>query len=73
MEFLEHSHETRNLDYLQLRRPRTKTVLYGSKSINARSIDIWNSINKTYHGDKLHEKSRAFCKQLVFDELLSKY
>ena len=48
MEFLEHPLETRNLDHLQLRRLRTKTVLYGSKRINARSIGIWNSIK---HGE----------------------
>ena len=73
MEFLVHPHETRNLDYLQLYRPRTNTILYGSKSINARSIDIWNSINRNYHPNKLHEKSRAVCKQFVYKFLLSKY
>ena len=73
MQFLEHPHDTRNFDYLQLRRPRTKTILYGSKSINSRSIDTWNSINKTYHGDKLHEKSRAFCKKFIYNLLISKY
>ena len=73
MEFLVHPHGTRNLDYLQLYRPRTNTILYGSKSINARSIDIWNSINQNYHHNKLHEKSRAVCKQFVYKFLLSKY
>ena len=73
MAFLEHPHETRNLDFFQLHRPRTKTVLYGSKGINARSIDIWNSINKTHHLVKLHEKSRAVCKQFVYKLLISKY
>ena len=73
MEFLSHPHETRNLDYLQLYRPRTNTILYGSKSINARSIDIWNSINQNHHHEKLHEKSRAICKKFVYKLLLSKY
>ena len=72
-DFAEHRHGTRNLDLNQLNRPRTKTILYGSKSIGARSIDIWNYIDLTHHQKKLQEKSRAFCKQLVFNELLAKY
>ena len=72
-DFAEHQHGTRNLDLNQLNRPRTKTILYGSKSIGARSIDIWNSIDLTHHQKKLQEKSRAFCKHFVFNELLSKY
>ena len=73
MEFLIHPHETRNRDYLQLLRPRTNTIIYGSKSINARSIDIWNSINQDHHLEKLHEKSRAICKSFVYKLLLSTY
>ena len=73
MDFLAHPHETRNLDYLQLYRPRTNTIIYGSKSINARSIDIWNSINLNHHHEKLHVKSRAICKKFVYKLLLSKY
>ena len=73
MEFLVHPHETRNMDYLQLFRPRTNTIIYGSKSINARSIDIWNSINQNHHLEKLHEKSRAICKSFVYKLLLSTY
>ena len=73
MEFLIHPHETRNRDYLQLFRPRTNTIIYGSKSINARSIDIWNSINQDHHLVKLHEKSRAICKSFVYKLLLSSY
>ena len=74
MEFVTHPYGTRNLDCFQLRRPRTNTVLYGSKSINSKSIDIWNSINKNSNlVDDLHKKSRAVCKNLVYELLLSKY
>ena len=73
MEFLEHVHATRSLGCLQLFRPRTKTVTYGSKSINARSVDIWNSINKIYHTEKLHEKSRSVCKDFITKMLISGY
>ena len=73
MKFVEHVHATRSLGCLQLFRPRTKTVTYGSKSINVKSIDIWNSINKVYHSEKLHEKSRSVCKNFVTRILISKY
>ncbi len=73
MEFLEHIHATRTLGCLQLFRPRTKTITYGSKSINARSIDIWNSINKIHHSENLHEKSRSVCKEFVTKLLISMY
>ena len=62
MKFLEHAHATRSLVCLQLVRNGTKTVIYGSKSIKARSVDIWNSVSKTRHNEKLHEKSRSVCK-----------
>ena len=73
MKFLEHVHATRSLGCLQLVRTRTKTVTYGSKSIKARSVDIWNSINKTHHSEKLHEKSRSVCKRFIFELLLAGY
>ena len=74
MDFVTHPYGTRNLEYLQLRRPRTKTVLYGSKSINSKSIDIWNFINKNCNlVDDLHKKSRAVCKSLVYEFFLSNY
>ena len=71
--FLDHPQETRNMALNQLHRPRTNTILYGTKSINSRSIDIWNSIDLDYNQSNLHEKSRGFCKQFVSKILLSKY
>ena len=49
-------HNTRNETYYQLDRPRNKTILYGSKSIKSRSVDIWNIVNNLLHEDKLYEK-----------------
>ena len=71
--FLEHVHATRNMGCLQLFRTRTRTVNYGSRCIKARSVDIWNSINKTHHKEKLHEKSRSVCKNFIFKLLLAEY
>ena len=73
MKFLEHAHATRALGCLQLVRTRTKTVTYGSKCIKAKSVDIWNFINKTHHKEKLHEKTRSVCKKFIFKLLLDEY
>ena len=46
---LDHTHDTRLLAAnVQLKRPSSNTVLYGSKSINNRAIEIWNSINNPW-------------------------
>ena len=66
-------HNTRNETNYQLDRPRSKTILYGSKSIKSRSVDIWNFINNLSHQDKLYEKSRAVCKKLVTEFLIDRY
>ena len=74
MSFLKHpDHATRSLDFLQLERPRTLTVTYGTKSINLMSIDIWNFINQSHCDEKLHEKSRNICKNFVTKFLLDRY
>ena len=74
IDILDHTHDTRQLAAnVQLTRPRSNTVLYGSKSINNRAIDIWNSINNTNPTIKFLEKSRDVCKLLVKRMLLFKY
>ena len=73
MSFIEHPHATRNKDFLQLSRPVSKTITYGSKSINAKSIDIWNSINKIHYKQNFLDKSYAVCKNFVTNLLLSSY
>ena len=64
---------TRNLGYLQLSRPRTKTVTYGTKSIYSKSVDVWNCINRSYYTKVLHEKSRNVCKNFVKKIIIDKY
>ena len=66
-------HNTRNEAYSQLNRPRTKTILYGSKSIKSRSVDIWNYNNKHSNHEKLLEKSRSICKKIVTKFLIDRY
>ena len=73
MEFTEYVYETRTMGCLQIYRPKTKTILYGSKCINARSIDIWNSINKIHNDMNLDEKSRSICKDFVSKYLINEY
>ena len=73
LNFLEHPHDTRNMGCLQLSRPRSKTINYGSKSITARSIEVWNFINKTHYEQRFLDKSLAVCKEFVTKLLLSNY
>ena len=67
------NHNLRNETYLQLNRPSSKTITYGSKSIKSKSVDIWNFINKLSFKEKLHEKSRLACKNFVVKFLLNHY
>ena len=71
--FLDHTHDTRLLA-AKLTRPRPNTVLYRSKSIRNRAIDMWNSINNNINPSvKFLRKSRDVCKLLVKRMLLFKY
>ena len=53
------NHNLRNETYLQLNRPISKTITYGSKSIKSKSVDIWNFINIHSYNVKLYEKSKS--------------
>ena len=66
-------HNLRSKTFLQLKRPISKTIIYGSKSIKSRSVDIWNHINKTFYNVNLHKKSRNVCKNVVTKFLLNSY
>ena len=74
MNYVDHNHETRLLTgNAELAKPRSNTVIYGSKCIENRSIDVWNYINRKYHNVRFLEKSRAVCKILMKKLLLSQY
>ena len=73
LSLVDSDHNTRNETWLQLNRPRTKTINYGSKSIKSKSIDIWNFINKDSYQEKLHTKSRSICKKFVKKFLIDRY
>ena len=74
LNLLDHNHETRLIEAnAQLKRPRSNTILYGSKSIINKAIDIWNSINNDNPSVKFLEKSRAVCKSIIKKLFLSRY
>ena len=66
-------HNLRSKAFLQLKRPSSKTIIYGSKSIKSRSVDIWNYINKFFYKENLHNKSRNVCKKIITKFLLDGY
>ena len=71
--FVDTDHNLRSKTFLQLKRPSSKTIIYGSKSIKSRSVDIWNYINKLFYKENLHKKSRNVCKQIIIKYLLDGY
>ena len=73
LSFVDTVHNLRNENYLQLNRPNSKTILYGSRSIKSKSVDIWNFINMHSYDEKLNEKSRSVCKKIVTKFLIDRY
>ena len=73
LSFVDTIHNLRNESYFQLNRPDSKTILYGSRSIRSKSVDIWNFINMQFYVKKLHEKSRSVCKKIVTNFLIDRY
>ena len=74
LHFLNHTHETRlQSETAQLTRPRSNTVIYGSKSIKNRAIEVWNSISSDHPQIKFLENSHSVCKSFIKKLLLSKY
>jgi len=66
-------HNLRSKSLLQLKRPCSKTIIYGSKSIKSKSVDIWNFINKQFYKENFLKKSRHVCKKVVTKFLLDRY
>ena len=60
--FVNTVNNTRSELYHQVDKLRTRTILYGSKSIKSKSVEIWNFINEIFYKEQLHEKSRQSCK-----------
>ena len=55
--FTNTGNSTRNVLNNQLNSLKTRTILYGSKSIESRCIDNWSSVNDHFHDLKLQDKS----------------
>ena len=73
LSFVNSVYNTRSETYFQLDKIRTNTILYGTNSIKSKSIDVWNSVNKLFFKEKLHEKSRFSCKKFVTKFLITEY
>ena len=71
--FVDTIYNLRNETYFQLKRPSSKTITYGVRSIKSKSVDIWNFVNKHFFKEKLHEKSRTVCKKIVKKFLIDRY
>ena len=71
--FTNTGNSTRNVRNNQLNSLKTRTILYGSKSIESRCIDNWNSVNDHFHDLKFQDRSRAYCKEIVAKLLIDRY
>ena len=71
--FVQTAGNTRNERLNQLANFRTRTVLYGTRSIKSRAVQAWNEINVDLHQIQLQNLSKSVCKNRVFKYLLSKY
>ena len=71
--FVHTSGNTRDERRNQLVNFRTKTVLYGTRSIKSRAVRAWNEINVDLHTMKLQDCSRSICKERVYKYLIDKY
>ena len=67
------NHNLRSKSLLQLKRHCSKTIIYGSRSIKSKSVDIWNFINKQFYKENFLKKSRHVCKKVVTKFLLDRY
>ena len=67
------AHDTRTETLFQLNRLENRTILYGSKSIKSKSIDIWNYFHLNFKEKNLHAKSRSICKKFVKYVMLNRY
>ena len=72
IKFVHTSGNTRAERLNQLVNFRTKTKLYGTKSIKSRAVDAWNQINVDLHYMKLQNVSKSVCKDKVFKYLIDK-
>ena len=52
---------------------RTRTILYGSRSIKSKAVFAWNCINTELHHLKLQNESKGKCREEIFKFLLNKY
>ena len=59
------------LNHLEV--PKTRTTLYGSKSIKSKCVDNWNFVNKHIYHEKIQDKSKSSCKMIVAKFLLERY
>ena len=71
--FVHTTGNTRNERLNQLVNFRTKTVLYGTRSIKARAVRAWNEINVDLYDLRLQNCSKSVCKDRVFKYLINNY
>ena len=63
--------KAKDLNHLQ--NFRTRTILYGSRSIKSKAVFAWNCINTELHHLKLQNLSKGKCREEIFKFLLDKY
>ena len=62
-------HNTRNEYTFQLNRPYSKTIVYGSRSIKSRSVDMWNFINEHSQKEKADHVANFLSKKFLSTDI----
>ena len=68
-----HSYLTRGATYCKVSLPKIKKVTYGEKSISYQAAQFWNNTVTKYPNEKLHMKSKQFCKKFVTNKFIEDY
>ena len=68
-----HNYETRLSCNKSVSFPNIRTTTFGLKNISFQSAVVWNFFMKKLNHQKLHQKSRSFCKHKITEYLLESY
>ena len=68
-----HNYRTRATTFYKMSLPKINKVTYGEYSISYQATKFWNSMVTKFPEEKLHLKSKPFCKTFIICKLLELY
>ena len=68
-----YNHDTRSASHYKIVLPKARTLNYGIFSIKYQASAIWNTMASLYPDEKLHNKSKGFCKKIITKYYVDNY